>query len=160
MGTNIDPSITDFLKRNKVAVLATANKDDARPHAAAVFYDTDSHSNIFFLTKENTTKSKNLQDNPLAAMVIFEARGLKTAQIIGAVTRIDDEAMVQKAQRIMSRFSAEISGNSETPISKLDAGLYVLYMLTPQSIRLGDYKYGRRNYIFDTATPAEESLDY
>jgi hypothetical protein len=32
-------------------------------------------------------------------------------------------------------------------------------MLTPQAIRLGDYKYGAKNFIFDVATPAEESLE-
>lgn len=159
MVMDVDPVIVDFLKRNKVAVLATAGMD-ARPHAAAVFYETDSNSNIFFVTKEDTAKSKNLQANPQASMVIFEAKSLRTAQIYGGVTRMQNEAMLQKALRIMSRHSSETSGSSATPISKLDAGAYVLYMLTPEVIRLGDYKYGAKNFIFDVATPAEGSLDY
>ena len=43
----MDSNTVEFLKRNKVAVLATANKTGARPQAAAVFYEIDSHSNIF-----------------------------------------------------------------------------------------------------------------
>ena len=156
---NVDPYIMDFLKRNSVAVLATANKVDATPHAAAVFYEPDTHANLFFLTKKDTAKTKNLEDNPQADMVIIEPQSLLTAQISGKVRQMTDPVMLGKALRIMSRHSMEIAGTPETPISKLNAGNSILYMLRPESIRLGDYKYGARDFIFDTATPAEQSLE-
>lgn len=159
MLNNISQDVIDFLKSNHVAVLATASPASAEPHAATIFYTTDLHMNLYFLTKEDTTKSKNLQANPRAAMVVFDASRLATAQITGQVFKIQNQEMMEKALRLMSRFSQRVSGSATTPLSKLDAGQYVLYQIQPQSIRLGDYKYGQRNTIFEIATPAEESLE-
>lgn len=154
-----NPNIASFLKRNRIAVIATANKDTSAPHAAAVYYATDSQMNIFFVTKENTVKSKNLEANPQIALAIYEAPIQATAQITGTASRVNDPAMLQKALRIMAKHSRESAKTDETPISKLNAGQYVLYKIWPQTIRLGEYKYGPHNQIFDTATPAEESLE-
>jgi general stress protein 26 len=154
-----NPNIANFLKRNHVAVLATADKKTGQPHAATVYYATDSQMNIFFVTKEQTAKNKNLEQNPLAAIAIYEAPTQTTTQIAGPVTRIEDKTMMEKALRIMSKYSQETAQTDETPISKLNAGEYILYKLWPQSIRMGEYKYGPRNQIFDIATPAEESLE-
>jgi nitroimidazol reductase NimA-like FMN-containing flavoprotein (pyridoxamine 5'-phosphate oxidase superfamily) len=159
MLANTNQDVVDFLKANHIAVLATASPQSAEPHAATIFYATDSHMNLYFLTKEQTTKSKNLKSNPHAAIVIYNAETLRTAQITGSVSIVQNEEMMQKALNLMSRFSNQAAGTNTTPISKLDAGDYILYRLEPQSIRLGDYKYGSQGTIFEIATPAEESLD-
>lgn len=154
-----NPNIANFLKRNHIAVLATANKATGQPYATTVYYATDSQMNIFFVTKEGTTKSKNLVQNPQAAMAIYEANTQTTTQITGPTSRVEDQTMMEKALRIMAKYSKETAQTEETPISKLDAGAYVLYKLWPQTIRMGEFKYGPRNQLFDVATPAEESLE-
>ncbi len=154
-----NPNIANFLKRNHIAVLATANKETAQPHATAIYYATDSQMNLFFVTKEKTTKNKNLIQNPKAAVAIYEAETQTTIQITGPVSRIEDQTMLEKSLLIMSKYSKQTAQTEETPLSKLDAGEYILYKLWPQTIRMGEYKYGPRNQIFDTATPAEESLE-
>jgi hypothetical protein len=92
-------------------------------------------------------------------LAIYDAPLQKTAQVMGTVTKVNNDEMMQKALRIMSRHSKEATGKEETPIPKLNAGNNVLYMLTPQFIRLADYKYGANNQIFEVATPVEESLE-
>lgn len=154
-----NPHISSFLKRNHIAVLATTFKGSNTPHAAVVYYATDSQMNLFIITKAKTTKSKNLDSNPQAALAIYEAATQATAQIHALVSRVEDPVMMQKALRLMSKYSSETAQTGETPISKLDAGDYILYKLWPQSIRLAEYKYGVRNDIFDIATPTEESLE-
>jgi len=154
-----NPNITNFLKANHIAVLATADKTSAAPHAATIFYATDSKMNIFFVTKENTAKNRNLTGNPQAAIAIYDGAKQETAQIFGPVSKVDDPAMMGKALRIMTKYSVATSGSEEIPISKIDAGQYVLYKLSPQSIRLAEYKYGPKNDIFDVAVPPGESLE-
>ena len=156
---NQNPHIAGFLKRNHVAVLATASKDSSEPHAAAVYFDTDSNLNVYFLTKEKTLKCKNLMSNPQAAMAVYESDTQRTAQINGPVEVVDDKEGMAIAQRIMAKFSQQGAGSEETPISKLDAGDYVLFRLRPQSIRLAEYRYGEHNSLFDVAVPSEESLE-
>lgn len=154
-----NPHIAEYLKRNHIGVLATADKKTAEPHAAAVYYATDSHLNIYFLTKDKTAKSRNLELNRQAAMAVYEADTQRIAQIYGLVNRVEDSDMMERAKPLMAHFSQQSAGTSETPISKLAAGEYVLYRLVPQSIRLGEYKYGVHSSLFDIATPAEESLE-
>lgn len=159
MLSNISRDVTDFLKANHVAVLATANGQLATPHAAAVFYATDSHMNLYFLTKEQTAKSQNIQSNPQVALVIFDTPMLKTAQITGKAMVVQDDDMMQRALELMNKFAERLADSKATPLSKLDAGGYILYKVVPQSIRLWDYKYGTPSTLFDIATPAEESLE-
>jgi general stress protein 26 len=153
-----NPNIAEFLKNNHIAVLATADKA-AEPHAATIFYATDSQMNIFFITKVKTKKSKNLEENPKASLAIHEASTQKTLQISGPVTVVNDPQIMAKALRLMSKYSKQTGGTEETPVSKLYAGDYILYKVWPQFIRLGEYKYGPHDQLFDTATPAEESLE-
>jgi general stress protein 26 len=159
LDTGSNPHISDFLKRNHIAVLATAERQSGAPHAATVYYAIDQGLNIYFLTKDRTTKSRNLDTNPQAALAVYEADTQRTAQITGSINRVEDKEIIDKAKPLMAHFSKQTAGTEETPISKLEAGEYVLYRLTPQSIRLGEYKYGVHSDLFDTATPAEESLE-
>jgi len=154
-----NPDIVSFLKNNHIAVLATANKMTAVPHAAAIYYGTNSKLDVFFLSKESTTKSKNLADNPQATIVIYEATTQKTAQIYGPVEIVDDSNMMERVKSLMSKYSEETAGTSEIPLSKIDGGEYVLYKLTPQSVRLGEYKYGPKGDIFQTAVSPGTPLD-
>ena len=156
---NDNPEIAAFLSRHHIGVLATADKTSSTPHAATVFYTNDSNLNIYFLTKSKTLKSKNLESNPQASMAIYEADNLQTIQAGGSVTQVKDEDMMRRALELMSRFSKRVSGSEQTPISKLDAGDYILYKLEPQFIRLGKYQYGTPTGLFEIATPAEESLE-
>lgn len=154
-----NPNIANFLKRNHIAVLATADKQTAEPHAATIYYGTDSQMNILFLTKEKTKKNLNIVSNPQVAIAIYEADTQITAQISGPVERIDDQTLKDKAIRVMAKYSLATAHTDQTPLSKLSAGDYVLYKLWPQTIKLGEYKYGPRSQIFDIATPSEESLE-
>jgi general stress protein 26 len=154
-----NPNIAGFLKRNHIAVLATADHQTAEPHAATIYYATDSQMNIFFLTKVKTKKSINLAGNPKAALAIYQAETQETLQITGPVTVVDNPAMMTKAMSLMSKYAQQTAGTEQTPIARLYAGEYILYKIWPQHIRLGEFKYGPEGQVFDNATPAEELLE-
>jgi len=153
-----NPNIYAFMKKNHIAVLATATKD-GKPYAATVYYATDSKLNVFFVTKDRTQKSRILTENPRAAVVVYEADTQTTVQISGNVSVVDNPEMLAKALRMMSGYSKETAGTEETPIEKLNSGNYLLYKISPESIRMGEFKYGPRNQLFDVGLPAEDSLE-
>lgn len=154
-----NPEIAEFLERNHVAVLATANKTSAMPHAAVVYYSVTSSFNLYFVTKDGTAKSKNIDSNPQVALAVYEAASQRTAQISGTAQRVNDPEKLNTALDLMAQHSQQTSQNSELPIARLDAGNFVLYRVIPNSIRLDDYKYGVSGQIFEVATSAEESLN-
>ena len=87
-----NPKITNFLERNHTAVLATANKEPGQPHAAVVYYTISSKLHLYFVTKRDTAKSRNLEANPQVAMVIYEADAqthpTSVFQTFGLITRL------------------------------------------------------------------------
>lgn len=131
-------NISEFIKNHPAGVLATANTGGS-PHAACVYFVTDDELNIYFVTKEETTKHKNLQQNPLASLAIYDERAQATLQANGKAEVIKDiELFTELFNRILD-ISVEGSGVSRPPVSKLFAGNYFMYKLTPHSLRLAEY---------------------
>ena len=162
MGPNAssqNPEIAAFLERNHIAVLATAYKDTSAPHAAVIYYTSTSRLNLFFITKSNTQKSRNIVSNPQVALAIYEADSQTTAQINGSAQKIDDPDRLKTAVELMHKYSQATAQTGTLPADRLKAGDYVLYEVTPQSIRMGRYKYAADDQIFTTALPPAESLE-
>jgi len=130
--------ILDFLKQNSTAVLATANKY-GEPHAATIYYTVDEDLNIYFITKRDTTKSQNLKNSGRGALAVHEATTQTTVQAVG---KVEEETDVNKSQKVFSdilKISMETSESGTPPISKLQAGPYIAYRLTPDSARMASF---------------------
>lgn len=90
--------ITELLNKHHIGILCTASKD-GMPHAATIYFFADEDFNIFFITKEKTTKQSNLVQNPKAALAIFEAATQTTLQLTGTVSRIEDLGQLHEIYR-------------------------------------------------------------
>ena len=153
-----NPKITNFLERNHTAVLATANKETGQPHAAVVYYTISSKLHLYFVTKRDTAKSRNLEANPQVAMVIYEADTQSSVQLYGQATAIEDPQKLQSALAMMAGHAKATAQTESLPISKLNAGDHVLYQVVPRNIRLAEYKYGAGDNIFEVVVPNETAL--
>lgn len=131
-------NISEFIKKHPAGVLATANTSGS-PHAACVYFVTDHDLNIFFVTKEETTKHKNLQQNPLASLAIYDEQAQTTLQANGRAEVIEDMELFSELFNKILDISVEGSGVSRPPVSKLFAGNYFMYKLTPHTLRLAEY---------------------
>jgi general stress protein 26 len=136
--SSTDSKATNFLLKNHVGVLATSDSSGI-PHAATVYFVTDSDMNFLFITKENTEKSRNLQKNPQAAMAIFDAKSQTTLQVRGKVAADEDPQRFMNVFTQILKVSMDLSEGATPPISKLKAGEYRLYRLIPDSIRMAEY---------------------
>ncbi len=128
----------NFLRRHPVGVIATASSA-ARPHAATVYFAIDDDLNIYFVTKEQTTKHKNLTENPVASIAVFDAENQATLQASGPVEPINDIVKFMRLFAQILDISADTSDSDRPPVSKLFAGDYFMYKLTPTSLRLAEY---------------------
>lgn len=79
----------NFLKSNSIAIVATV-AGDGKPQAATVNYFIDDNFNIYFATRTNTRKFKNLIANKNIALVVGAGPDPKTLQINGTAERITD----------------------------------------------------------------------
>lgn len=142
MAINISASrenLLDFLKQNTVGVLATAS-NLGKPHAATVYVTFDQELNIYFVTRKETRKSRNLHDNTQAALAIYNAASQTTLQAEGTAIEVTNP---QKAQWIFNdiwRIATQTaSGNPPPQTQLLGAGDYAAYQLSAPSLRLATY---------------------
>ena len=153
-----NPQITKFLQSNHTAVICTSNKQTSEPHGAVVYFSITSRLHLYFVTKTDTTKHRNLQTNPQVAAVVYDTAAQKTVQIKGTARILNDPQKLQTALELMVQYSRDSASISTLPISRLDAGQYVLYQIIPKVIRFGDFKYTPTEEIYQSVMPDDDSL--
>lgn len=132
-----------FLLNHEVGTLATVSKDGT-PRARLVYYTCDDAFNIYFLTMKNTRKVADLESNAAAAFVVSEARVPRTIQIEGKVADVTDDHSLGALTTAFFRQLSSEERPYRIPLTRLDAGSFAFYRLTPTSVRWGDYASGER----------------
>lgn len=130
--------LSDFLSKHGVGVLATSSTE-GRPHAATVYLTYDQQLNIYFVTKKNTQKSRNLQSNNHAAIAIYDAASQTTVQAEGVVLEVTDVEQATWVINDIWRIALDISPTSPPPQTRLTAGGYVVYKLITPSLRMATF---------------------
>lgn len=132
------PKITEFLKNNQIAVLASVGSDK-RPHTAVIYFYIDADLNIYFITKEKTAKYQNIIENPEVALSVYEPSSQTTVQASGKAEIISDVTKVNEIFRHVLSVAKSTSESSIPPISKIEGGEYKCFCIRPTSIRIAEY---------------------
>jgi general stress protein 26 len=131
--------IADFLALHRIGVLATSTSE-GKPHAATIYFTYDELLNIYFVTKKDTQKSRNLQDNPQAAIAVYDAASQTTVQMDGSVIEVTDPQQTTWMFNDIWRIADQTSGaGGVPPTSRLNAGGYVAYKLSAPSLRMASF---------------------
>jgi general stress protein 26 len=158
--TQESAEITKFLNSHHIGVLATANKEGV-PHAATIYFANDTDLNIYFITKKDTTKHKNLESNPKASLAVYEAHTQSTVQVRGTVSVVEDMSTFQEVFARILGTTEQTSESVVPPVSRLESGGYIGYCLKPESARLAVYTRPEHNTfdkLFDVAIPEGEEI--
>lgn len=130
--------IYNFLNGRYSGVLATAD-EAANPHAAAIYYTIEKDFSIYFATKKETQKFKNLEVNKQAALVVYDEVQQTTVQVFGHAEVELDHQKKQSVIENIFKSSAERSLETLPPAEKLWAGEYVSVKIIPQVIKMAVY---------------------
>jgi nitroimidazol reductase NimA-like FMN-containing flavoprotein (pyridoxamine 5'-phosphate oxidase superfamily) len=130
--------ISTFLADNYSGVIATADSA-ANPHGAVVYYLPDPDYSLYFVTKEETQKYKNIEQNKQVAFVIYNEETQTSLQIFGQVVIVDDMERKAEAIKNMTNTSLSRSNTLLPPAYKLDAGEYAVVQLVPQVMKMAIY---------------------
>jgi len=129
--------IMDYIDHNPAAVLGTA--DSKGPHGAVVYIITASHGTVCFVTKNKTQKYQKLIKQPIVSLTFFNEREGTTLQATGEAFVADDTTLRDIVMDKMAKAHA-IMADWLPPVSKLDAGEYVVIGITLTSARLAEYQ--------------------
>jgi general stress protein 26 len=78
-----------FITGHRAAALATVSQAGL-PHVATVFCLTDAKLNIYFMTRTEARKYRNLAAQPAVAMSFTDEATMATVQVSGTAVRIDN----------------------------------------------------------------------
>lgn len=126
--------VADYLAQHTTLTLATVGPDGL-PQAAPLFYASDAHLNLIFLSSPDSRHSRNLARNPAAAAAIYdevwEWQAIRGVQLEGQVERLEGEerqmalALYRAKYPFIAAFALQVEGS-------------VLYRLRPRWLRYID----------------------
>ena len=131
-------TIVDFIKAHPLTVLSTVTPEN-KSNAASMFIFSDEELNVFFITKKDTQKYRNLINNPSISFTTHDETNLITLQMIGDALLIDPAVDGHKAYELLEEFRDRIT-NYVAPISKVEAGEYAIFKVNVDHALLTEYK--------------------
>ena len=127
--SNIDASITEYLRGHRTGVLATSKKSGA-PQLTLIAYHFDG-SSLAISTRAPTQKARNISVRPEVSLAVID--GSKQLIVYGAASIVRDEAEVLRLHRERIR---QIALRKETDAEleeRLKREQRVVILLTPRS---------------------------
>lgn len=128
----------DFLTRVGTGVLATADAS-GKPHAATVYITTDKQLDLYFVTKRDTQKCRNLQVNPRAAIAVYDAATQTTVQAEGTTLEVTDPRQQEWIFKDIWSRAAQTTPGGIPPTTQFAAGGYVVFRLSVPSVRVATF---------------------
>jgi general stress protein 26 len=133
-------SITSYVDRNPIATLGTINADGT-PHGAVVYVCADAHKKrtIYFLTKTETTKFRNLSADNRVSITIVDPVENSTLQADGTAFEVEDSVLIDI---IMDKLIKRkiFSKDRSLPLTKIRGGAYIMIGVNLEDARLGVFE--------------------
>jgi len=136
----------DFLLSHKFAVLSTTSKD-ARPWGSTIYYVVDEKLNFFFLTRAQSKKYHNLQEQPQAAVTVTDDTEQTTVQAVGSVAQVPLGSEHDHVFRMIVRIHPPGQFEWMPPVTKIETGEMLLLKLTPENLRFSNFMSKNEAYI-------------
>jgi general stress protein 26 len=131
--------ILAYIDHHPIATVSTSNADGS-PHGAIVYVCADNHNSIvYFITKQETRKYKNLQDRSSVCVTIVSPADNSTLQADGRAFTVQDPLIIDM---VMEKISRDHTSAKEwlPPIAKLRAGAYEVVGVELSRARLAKFQ--------------------
>lgn len=131
--------IMSYIDINPIATLATVNADGT-PYGAIVYICTDNHQPIvYFITKNETKKYKNLSANNKVSLTITHPIENSTLQANGIAKEVREPVLLDEVMQKLAKLHVNVH-EWLPPIAKIRAGAYVLVGVTLEWARLAQFE--------------------
>lgn len=109
-----------------------------KPESAIMYYICDDSLNIYFVTRSESRKYKNLVKNPHIAFVVSSEHPPKTIQLEGTAAEvIDPSEQITYFNQLTAKAN---EGLSMLPVEQMPAGEMVFMKMTPMWVRFGNFE--------------------
>lgn len=130
--------ILTYIDDNPLAIVSTLNLDGS-PHGAAVYVCSDDRRHaVYFLTKTETQKYKNLIARDRVCVTIVNHSKSSTLQADGRAFVVNDANTIEMVTNKIAQAQTTAS-DWVPPIAKLRAGAYVIIRVDIWHARLAEF---------------------
>lgn len=140
MKDDIIRKFSEYVNDHPFAVLSTVNENN-HPSGAAVYVGSDDVFALFFITKTETTKARNIRGNSSVALTFSDEMHQSTLQVSGTAKAVEDHAENDEAFRVLASIKHE-SEEYRLPLSKLTAGPYIVFKVAVEKAVLTEFAKG------------------
>lgn len=138
MNTHAAHDIIAYIKAHPLIVLGTVDIN-GHPCGAAVYAYAKSAETLYFVTKSDTQKYRNIQHTPYVSVTIAHAENNSTLQATGRAVTVENPDVIGDVMENMAEIYSH-SADWLPPIAKISAGPYEVVEITLTSARLAEYK--------------------
>ncbi len=131
-----DKSSPDIL--DDTAILSTVDSK-GHPYASVIHFVYGKDESYYLLTKTDTQKAKNIVKNKNVAFTVHPSGSLLVLYIRGTAERVDDKEVHDTIFNTIAAPQDYSEGTKFAPITKIDAGQYIVFKITPKDTKLLDY---------------------
>ena len=134
-----------------LGTISTIN-EKGTPESASLYYIADEHLNIYFVTRSESRKHKNIQKNPAVAFVITSIHPPKTIQLEGvAAEALDPQDEINYFDKLVAKAT---ENTIMPPVSQLVTGEMVFMKISTTWARFGNFEVFKEGDKF-TETPLQ-----
>lgn len=138
MHDNSEQELVEYVKDHPVVVVGTVDKN-SQPFGAAVYAYASSAKLVYFITKSETQKFKNILYNPKVSITIVDHTDNSSLQAHGTAQVVSDDKTIETVMRNMVKVYAQ-GVDWLPPLSKIQAGSYEVIAVELSHARLAKYK--------------------
>ena len=132
-----DHEVNNFIDEHRRAVIATVDRD-GQPYTSNIYYALSKNNQIFFVTKEQTTKAKNLLENDRAALTISDNEKPIAVNLTGTARRLEDYKERDTIMQQIFKVSYE-KHKDYAPIVKMHKGSFSVFQFHPIQAKMTDF---------------------
>ncbi|MEO5646468.1 MAG: pyridoxamine 5'-phosphate oxidase family protein [Candidatus Paceibacterota bacterium] len=128
-----------------LGIISTVNTT-GHPESAVVYFSHDDSLNIFFTTRKNSRKYKNLVQTPTVAFVVYDETTYQTVQIEGVASTISDPTEQTRLFATVVEYATK--NDAVPPIDKIGDSEIMFIKITTSWARLGNFELSQKDGIF------------
>lgn len=117
--TILSAEALEFLNKHELGVVSTIERTGSLRGAAVYYIVKDGY--VYFMTKENTRKARNLVANEHIAFTVFDERSLETIQLAGVAEQVTDDKTRMKVITAILRTRTYNDGSHLVPLVRMGA---------------------------------------
>ena len=140
-----------FLEENQLKFGVISTTGEEAPQVAFVYFATDEDLNIYFVTRTNSRKYKNMMKHPKVAFAVASEKPSGTVQMEGKVETVTDPDLQRVLFPKLVEFAANRTGLA--PISQYSTtGEAIFLKVVPTWVRFSDFEVEDKSQIFHEVT--------